>query len=196
MRPLASIFRPLGQPSYSTTSDHFLSGDILKMRPNGMSTTKRLPSASNEGPSIKQSVGAPGRLASAQSVRTLRRNSAGIAEKILVSIRRGGVSRYIIYCFHLWWRSRRTIDDIAGGVDCPSTLLRANGSRECAPDDRLREAIQSRARTLDCFVAFASRNDGLAPPNSPPPAPGVPDRANRSARSAASIPECMSRNWC
>src|SRR5215211_9511270 len=99
MRPLASTFRPLGQPSYSTTSDHFLLGDILKMRPNGMSTMKRLPSASNEGPSIKQSVGAPGRLASAQSVRTLRRNSAGIAEKILVSISRGGVSRYIILLF-------------------------------------------------------------------------------------------------
>jgi NAD(P)-dependent dehydrogenase (short-subunit alcohol dehydrogenase family) len=37
--------------------------------------------------------------------------------------------------------------------------LRANGSRECAPDDRLREAIHS-ARKLDCFVAFTSRNDG------------------------------------
>src|SRR5206468_7900811 len=34
-----------------------------------------------------------------------------------------------------------------------TTSLRANGSRECAPDDRLREAIQNRARTLDCFVA-------------------------------------------
>src|SRR6266446_10029584 len=32
--------------------------------------------------------------------------------------------------------------------------LRANGSRECAPDDRLRAAIQSNHRTvLDCFVA-------------------------------------------
>jgi hypothetical protein len=30
--------------------------------------------------------------------------------------------------------------------------LRANGSRECAPDARLREAIQQRAR-LDCLVA-------------------------------------------
>src|SRR6187399_2192550 len=46
---------------------------------------------------MKQSVGAPGRLASAQSVRTLRRNSAGMAEKTCVSIRRGGVSRYIIF---------------------------------------------------------------------------------------------------
>jgi hypothetical protein len=32
--------------------------------------------------------------------------------------------------------------------------LRANGSRECAPDDRLREAIQLlREMPLDCFVA-------------------------------------------
>jgi hypothetical protein len=34
--------------------------------------------------------------------------------------------------------------------------LRANGSRECAPDDRLCEAIQWRdGKILDCFVAFA-----------------------------------------
>src|SRR5258708_4110176 len=31
--------------------------------------------------------------------------------------------------------------------------LRANGSRECAPDDRLREAIQKCSKELDCFVA-------------------------------------------
>jgi hypothetical protein len=31
--------------------------------------------------------------------------------------------------------------------------LRANGSRECAPDDRLREAIQCSEVRLDCFVA-------------------------------------------
>jgi hypothetical protein len=30
--------------------------------------------------------------------------------------------------------------------------LRANGSGECPPDDRLREAIQSRNKELDCFV--------------------------------------------
>jgi hypothetical protein len=37
--------------------------------------------------------------------------------------------------------------------------LRANGSRECAPDDKLREAIQCDAGKLDCFVASAPRND-------------------------------------
>jgi hypothetical protein len=31
--------------------------------------------------------------------------------------------------------------------------LRANGSRECAPDDRLREAIRGCETKLDCFVA-------------------------------------------
>jgi hypothetical protein len=31
--------------------------------------------------------------------------------------------------------------------------LRANGSRECAPDDRLREAIQNFRQILGCFVA-------------------------------------------
>jgi hypothetical protein len=37
---------------------------------------------------------------------------------------------------------------------CFRPSLRANGSRECAPDDRLREAIQSMDTTvLDCFVA-------------------------------------------
>src|SRR5262249_13017078 len=45
-----------------------------------------------------------------------------------------------------------------------SSSLRANGSRECAPDDRLREAIHAAARgELDCFVAVAPRNDGKKP---------------------------------
>ena len=36
-----------------------------------------------------------------------------------------------------------------------TSSLRANGSRERAPDDRLREAIQKfiRGSSLDCFVA-------------------------------------------
>ena len=37
------------------------------------------------------------REAYAESERTLRRNSAGMEEKTCVSIRRGGVSRYIIF---------------------------------------------------------------------------------------------------
>ena len=41
-----------------------------------------------------------------------------------------------------------------------SKPLRANGSRECAPDDRLCEAIHLTAcGGMDCFVARAPRND-------------------------------------
>jgi hypothetical protein len=37
-----------------------------------------------------------------------------------------------------------------------SSSLRANGSRECAPDDRLSEAIHSSAcRAMDCFAPLA-----------------------------------------
>jgi hypothetical protein len=40
-------------------------------------------------------------------------------------------------------------------IDDPS-LRGANGSRECAPDDRLRdEAIQSFFVALDCFASLA-----------------------------------------
>ena len=34
------------------------------------------------------------------------------------------------------------------------TSLRANGSRECAPDDKLREAIHVAKESMDCFVAL------------------------------------------
>ena len=49
-----------------------------------------------------------------------------------------------------------------------TTSLRANGSRECAPDDRLREAIHSTASgKLDCFAALAMtlRYDSAISPN-------------------------------
>jgi hypothetical protein len=46
----------------------------------------------------------------------------------------------------------------------PSVNCEPPGRREAPPDDRLREAIQGRAKTarvaLDCFVANAPRNDG------------------------------------
>ena len=45
-----------------------------------------------------------------------------------------------------------------------TTSLRANGSRECAPDDRLREAIHlSQRRGMDCFASLAMPVDGIAP---------------------------------
>src|SRR3954454_8870327 len=118
MRPSAAIFSPFGQPSYSIASDHSPSGAMRKMRLNGMSTIYRLPSLSNDGPSMKESVGTPGRLASAQSVRSpLRRNLSGMAEKSLVSIRRGGVSRYIIVVLSLLMGERGTIGHNRGDVD-------------------------------------------------------------------------------
>jgi hypothetical protein len=50
-----------------------------------------------------------------------------------------------------------------GGV-CVEPSLRANGSRECAPDDRLREAIHSAAsREMDCFVASLLAMTGSSP---------------------------------
>jgi hypothetical protein len=40
--------------------------------------------------------------------------------------------------------------------------MRANGSRECAPDDRLREATQSQTKVkMDCFVASLLAMTGL-----------------------------------
>ena len=50
-----------------------------------------------------------------------------------------------------------------GFISHHSSSLPANGSRECAPDDRLREAIHlSTKASLDCFVASAPRHDGKA----------------------------------
>jgi hypothetical protein len=45
------------------------------------------------------------------------------------------------------------------------SLQEANGSRECAPDDRLRdEAIQNHGmHSMDCFAAFAMTVSPLAP---------------------------------
>src|ERR1700726_2062696 len=40
---------------------------------------------------------------------------------------------------------------IHSNLSTPS--LRANGSRERAPDDKLREAIHSHTQRMDCFVA-------------------------------------------
>jgi hypothetical protein len=48
-----------------------------------------------------------------------------------------------------------------GRFGSKETSLRATGSRECAPDDKLREAIQKAHQELDCFVA--ARNDEALP---------------------------------
>src|SRR6185437_7339881 len=47
---------------------------------------------------------------------------------------------------------------LRGAVRAPS--LRANGSRERAPDDRLRDAIQGPRRKTGLLRRFAPRNDG------------------------------------
>src|ERR1700730_1773654 len=54
-------------------------------------------------------------------------------------------------------RARRAAGGKGGGLTefVPSPLLRANGSRECAPDDRLREAIHLPTK----------RKNGLLPPS-------------------------------
>jgi len=47
---------------------------------------------------------------------------------------------------------RARAEDLHGACHSPS--LRANGSRQCTPDDRLSEAIHCQERNLDCFVAL------------------------------------------
>src|SRR5436309_10119052 len=104
------------------------------MRPKGMSTTYRLPLASNDGPSIKQSVGWPGRLASAHEVATpFLRNFSGIDENTRVSIRSGGVSRYIMLLVHLCWQNGRTINDRCGSVDWLVILRHSGMARRTRP---------------------------------------------------------------
>src|SRR3982074_3494787 len=98
---------------------------------------------------MKQSVVAPGRLASAHSVRTGRRNSAGIAEKTSVGISFGGVSRYIIFLIHPCWNGR-TINDVLRAVDCP-----LHSPRHCERSEAIHVAAQN-----GLLRRFAPRNDG------------------------------------
>src|SRR6267154_4492582 len=60
--------------------------------------------------------------------------------------------------FRDWGRASRASEPDSIRPDgILSASLRANGSRECAPDDRLREAIRSDTGRLDCFVADAPK---------------------------------------
>ena len=68
--------------------------------------------------------------------------------------------------------------------------------RECAPDDRLREAIRSRGQTsVDCFVAplLAMTLRRWCAPNWPQPTAAAPG-SQLSVRSAVSVRECRNRN--
>src|SRR5690349_13455733 len=128
---------PLGQPSYSATSDHSSVGEMRKMRPKGMSTTYRLPARSNDGPSRKLSIGSPGLFASPHSVRLLRRNESGSRVRTRASMTSGGLkSRFHIASVQLDSR-------IAHGR-APLRVLGAEEFREL-----LRRAAERRA----AFVA-------------------------------------------
>jgi hypothetical protein len=51
-----------------------------------------------------------------------------------------------------------------GADNAAPSSLRANGSRECAPDDRLREAIHAAFDPrVDCCVALLLANDRYKP---------------------------------
>src|SRR5437899_8057869 len=77
IQPPLWIFSPFGQPSYWTTSSHSPVGWSLHRRPKGMSTRRRFPSRSKDGPSRKLSTCAPPRLGSDHVVRRFLRNFAG-----------------------------------------------------------------------------------------------------------------------
>src|ERR1700757_2427289 len=71
-------------------------------------------------------------------------------------------------------RSSRAMTVGNGGISRPS--LRANGSRERAPDDRLREAIHRAAQRKNGLLRrFAPRND-VAPISDMPPRSRGADR--------------------
>eukprot|EP01022_Parablepharisma_sp_SALTPOND_P029698 TRINITY_DN743_c1_g4_i1.p1 TRINITY_DN743_c1_g4~~TRINITY_DN743_c1_g4_i1.p1 ORF type:complete len:1335 (-),score=475.41 TRINITY_DN743_c1_g4_i1:5534-9538(-) len=97
MRPLLSIFRPLGQPSYSVTSSHWPSGEMRKMRPYGMSVTYRRPWRSKDGPSRKESIGRPPRLASPQAFFLGLRKCSGRRVKTVVSTTGGGAKKLMLF---------------------------------------------------------------------------------------------------
>ena len=48
--------------------------------------------------------------------------------------------------------------EVDGNRQVPAPSLRANGSRECAPDDRLREAIQLPSRRQESWIASPLRS--------------------------------------
>jgi hypothetical protein len=86
-------------------------------------------------------------------------------------------------CAHLSGTTRRLLSEFPiqfsnshdNSVVEPS--LRANGSRECAPDDRLREAIHGRNKKKDGLLRFA-RNDVALTPDT---------RSRLAARSARAV---------
>jgi hypothetical protein len=82
-----------------------------------------------------------------------------------------------------------TMDSI---VKQPNPSLRANGSRECAPDDRLREAIHlSFAAAMDCFAALAMTSKHTfttSPRHAPEPLMNLPPLRGRGERRMPNAP--------
>src|SRR6185436_12881674 len=79
MLPSRWIFSPFGQPSYCAARSHSPFLLTLKILPKGMSTHHKLPWRSKDGPSRKESTGAPWRLGSDHAVRRFLRRLAGRA---------------------------------------------------------------------------------------------------------------------
>ena len=80
----------------------------------------------------------------------------------------------------------------------PAPSLRANGSRECAPDDRLREAIQRLTQNSGLLRSYAPRNDATdipqrhENPTQKRTPPGGGNRAGPSCPGAAAAVRTMS----
>jgi len=75
--------------------------------------------------------------------------------------------------------------------------LRANGSRERAPDDKLREAIHSHKERVDCFVASLlamTADSHFCPDSSSRPGRNMLRRASSSNGSLTNLP--MARPAC
>ncbi len=117
-----------------------------------------------------------------QSIEPQRKMDCFVATLLAMTVspfvpaRRPGESRDPYAVLSHFWRALRNLPsqqapvvmgpcvrrDDARGFNCQTVnpSLRANGSRECAPDDRLREAIH-RAATKDGLLRrYAPRNDG------------------------------------
>ena len=82
-------------------------------------------------------------------------------------------------------------------VDWPPPSLRgAKATKQSMPPQVARWTASAFARQLRRTSRFARNDAGSRSPSWPQPTCCVRDRRSPSARSAASVPECRSRNWC
>src|SRR6185436_720699 len=118
MLPSRWIFSPFGQPSYWAARSHSPFLLILKIRPKGISTHHKLPWRSKDGPSRKESTGAPCRLGSDQAVRRFLRRLAGREVKRWTSI------------FLMGWKG------LINGMPSPGEVLTCTYYREVPPNEK------------------------------------------------------------